>query len=295
MSFTFQDPIANRFLAYVPDSLRIDRTIFPEGRTIRLLTGTLDFTGTHDNFSVQQRLNVTNSLGIVNASVTSGTLKSCISPIKQKDLDAYLTNAAHTNKKFHENLLTEYCYLFYHHARGNHTTAFAHLYRSLELISYSFPLMHASMSRNYYKTYDSIRSYFKGGEDGELKFFRSFTNKLFEGDPILSTTADFNIIASNADLQSRIYKTFKRLYQGDTVIQFDDTLKKFTIPYSRLIDAIITLRNRYFHFATGGYQENISSHEMGHPDSFFGCFNVQAVTWLSMIYFEMLKTLCADE
>ena len=293
MAFTFAEPIAKNFRHNLPDSLRIDRSLFPEATLIRLLTGTLDFTHLFDGFSVSQRANLTNSLGSSNATVSSKTVKACIAPMSHTSLDAYLTRAGGINRAFYNNVLTEYCFFFYHKMRGNHTSAFVHLYRTLEFISYSFPLIHASTNRNYYRTYDEIRSYFSGTAQSELKFLRTFTNKLFENDPILQTTMDFSIVAQDLALQGKIYNTFKRIFGSDVDVQFDDALKKFTMPHKKLIDATVTLRNRFFHFATGGYQDNVSSYEVDHPDSFFENFNLQAATWVSIIYFEMLKGLCA--
>lgn len=51
---------------------------------------------------------------------------------------------------------------------------FVHLYRTLEFMSYSFPLIYASKSRNYRGTYDSLKKFLGGDGSGELKFSRSF-------------------------------------------------------------------------------------------------------------------------
>lgn len=47
---------------------------------------------------------------------------------------------------------------------------FVHLYRTLEFMSYSFPLIYASKSKSYRGTYDSLKKFLAGDSGGEVKF-----------------------------------------------------------------------------------------------------------------------------
>lgn len=293
MSFSYTEIIPNRYLQYVPDPLRLDRTDYVEARLIRLLLGSASFTCDYNGSTVLQLHDFSGTAVDPNLEVTSKGLRLLLRPLKQADICAYLRNFGRGNENFFQNLLAEVSYYFYQSHRGCHTAAFVHIYRVLEFISYSFPLIYTTTFSNHYKTYDALRSYFAGGDkQSEIKFLRLFADKMFEGDPILLTTADLNIVALDAVTCEKVFKGYRKVLRGVDDVIFDDALNRISIPYGKMIDVIYTVRCRYFHFATGGFHENIKSLEVGNPDVFFESLNKNAMTWLAMIYFKNLAALC---
>ena len=55
-----------------------------------------------------------------------------------------------------------------------------------------------------------------------------------------------------------------------------------------LLSFIVNLRNRYFHLASGGYNENISSRQLSESDIFFEIINDIGMNWVAQIYLEIL-------
>lgn len=277
----------------MPGSLRLDQTAYTEAKLIRVLLGTADISCDYDAFVFQPRHDYSRSGGIPNSAISSRTLKNLLIPIGHASLVKYLAKAGNTNHLFCQNLLTEFCFFLYQTRKGCHTAAFAHVYRTLELVSYTFPLVYAATSTNFLKSYDALRSYFAGdGKQGELKFLQRFVEVVFDGDPILNTSTDLDVTALDNVTRDKIYESLKKVLAEVKNVTSDDNLKRVTVPNRRMIEAIYVIRNRFFHFATGGHQENIKSLEIVHPDAFFENFNKQAATWIVMIYFKNLEELC---
>lgn len=289
MPFEYKESILPQYLRHIPDSVNLNKTNYAEAKLVRLLLGTCKIKSTNPNITLSQNRNYCDALGTINANPTSRTLKNLIAPLTLNDVDIYLDKVKNTNFSLFNDLLVEFSYFYLNTNQGNHTSAFIHLFRILEYISYSFPLVHASTSKNYYGTFNSLKSFFTQ-DGGELNFLIKFVNKLFETDPILNTMVDIEVRhITEPAIQTKIYKGYKKVLNWD-IITFDDTTEIFSFEYQHFIEIIRSLRNRYFHFAIGG-QKNIRSSEIEYPDLFFKQINIYAINWLSIVYFEIFKAM----
>ncbi|MDZ7796955.1 MAG: hypothetical protein U5N56_07890 [Candidatus Marinimicrobia bacterium] len=288
MNFDYIEVIPAQFLRHIPKSLNLVETNHIESKLLRLILGTCDIRDSYTLGVIKQRNNYSNALNSKNTNVTSSTIKSLLSPITLSQVDNYLAKNYNVNYSLINDLLYEYSYFFLNEKKGNHTTAFIHLYRILEYISYSFPLVHASTSKNFIGTFSSLKAYF-AGDGNELKFLEIFIERLFDSDPILASTFDINVQHSNRSVRDKLYAGFHRVLPSENA-EFNDSIYRVTITYSDLLKIIIQIRNRFFHFAVGG-QKNIRSSEIENPDLFFKHINNHAINWISIIYFEVFKTL----
>ena len=107
MSFTYTEPIAARYLGSIPDNLNVQKTTFPEPLLIRLLLGSLDFTLDHENISIRQRTNYSNTLGVNNRILSSRIIR-LTNPLAIEDLDDYLTKFKNANYNLFQDLLFEF-------------------------------------------------------------------------------------------------------------------------------------------------------------------------------------------
>lgn len=292
MIITHKEPLSSRKLSKLPPSLNLNTTKYKEAILFRLLTGSsnieYDYFGTVT--TIKQRLPLFNSSNKKNKNISKKIFKKYLkgSSLNTADLGTYFENVKNTNYQLFDELLYEYSHYFINSQKGSHVNAFINTYRILEYISYSFPLVHASTSKNYQGTYTSLQSYFTK-DGGELQFLKTFVGKMFDGDPILSSTVDIDIDTPNLESKKKIYKFYKRLLSQYSPI-CDDGLYRISIKYVDVIDIVKFIRNRYFHFAIGG-QENIKTSDIIYPDLFFKQINRHAINWFSIIYFEILKYL----
>ena len=120
-------------------------------------------------------------------------------------------------------------------------------------------------------------------------FLIRFVNNLFENEPELSLSAEFNIPGVNEEIRSKLYRSVKRILdKKESYITYDDTLYQFKVDYKNLIDLIVFIRNRYFHFSTGSGMKNFKSSEIIDPNLFFEIIIDNSFNWISRIYFEIL-------
>ena len=128
-----------------------------------------------------------------------------------KDLSDVLLNkeVIHRNKNFFDSLNNEYCNYYYHTDRDSHTVAFLHLYRVLEYISYTFPVMYASSTKDFSQSFELLKTLFSGEKDkGELKVFKDFIKKIISNERAYrNLSIDIDIVSDLEEYNTRIYKT----------------------------------------------------------------------------------------
>lgn len=202
---------------------------------------------------------------------------SQVSIIRNKRaIDAYFTKNRR-NHGVHEKVLFEISNYFVHQKHAP-ITAFTHLYRSLEYMAYSFPMLYAAKSKDYKGTFSDLKKFFSGDVAGELKFFRKFLQVLFEDEETtLKYEFEINLLLSRP-LESlkrdctTIYSTFPYYIENGIL----------RIKFENVLDFFITTRNRFFHMLVGQGQENFGSidYDIG---EYFNSLNPYVLNWMSII------------
>ncbi len=290
--FQYSDPVSSYYGNFLPNNLRIQHDSKLEAIFIRLLSGTLNIENQYTGELIEQRLNY-GVLPLQQISrVSAKPIRNCYSPKNLISLSSYIDDNENINRRFNTSLLREVSHYFYCKHRGNNMGGFVHLYRVLEFVSYSFPLIHSSKSRDYYGTFQSLQKYFQK-DGGELKFLNRFVLKLFDSRPELLLDVELNVAGYDNASRLSIYTSLKQiLTEKQSLVSFDDNLKQLKVKYKNFIEIAIHLRNRYFHFATGGFQKNIKTSEIVDPDLFFETINDSFLNWIYIIYGEIVKHLC---
>ncbi|HLP14561.1 MAG TPA: hypothetical protein VK177_21700 [Flavobacteriales bacterium] len=197
----------------------------------------------------------------------------------------------HRNKAFFESLNNEFCNYYYHTHKENHTLAFLHLYRVLEFISYTFPVMYASSTKDFSKSFDILKTLFSGEKDkGELKVFKYFITK------VMSIEKDYERLSIDIDITSdleeyneRIYNTILNICEKTIFEESRNTLNaRVSIKFSEFSSFIITIRNRYFHLKNS-QDNNIKSVDIVDSDHFFGLINKKSAYFLSLVTLVVIK------
>ncbi len=211
-----------------------------------------------------------------------------------KDLSEVLNDrsAIHRNKVFFETLNNEFCNFYYHTSKENHTVAFLHLYRVLEYISYSFPVIYASRTKDFSSSFEILRTLFNGDkEQGELKVFKYFIEKVMSIEKDYKRLSfDINITSDHGEYNKRVYQ--KLLDICDKNI-FDELRNienaRISIKFSHFSSFIITIRNRFFHLKNSQSQ-NISSVDIVDSDHFFQLINRKSAYFLSLVTIVVIES-----
>jgi hypothetical protein len=186
------------------------------------------------------------------------------------------------NRKFFSELLAEFLNFFIQSGRGCHMAAFVYIYRALERMSFSLPLLYASTNRDYYNTFKDLKAMFdpasKSGELGLLKKI-IHSGKLIDA---LMLAVKYDITFSSAyGHQQKYYSLVTSKYKDFD--SKDQNLLKVEISFSKVIDLLVMIRNRFFHARTGDGQPNIRIEEVHDADEFFGILNPVFASFLSII------------
>lgn len=286
LRFTPVEPMPVKSLSVLPVDLHIGRTpINFEVALIRLLTGTLDIACNLDNINIIQRINYSQLPASKNLKISSKTIKRSINPYTLKDLINALSKKRGRNYTFYRDLFFEFSNYFLRKKQNNEIVAFLHLYRILESISYTFPLIWASKANDYIGTFSQLRGYFNGEKTGELRMFERFIEDVIPS-PLLNFQVQFQINSVHSDWQERYYHAiFNNIIPNDIVSynEFSD----ITVKTHTLTSLMINLRNKYFHSLSGN-GNNFGSEDIVEANELFLSVNEIFANWLSIIYFEIL-------
>lgn len=293
--FKYSEGLSKRSISALSSFLRINSKSSEEVLLLRLLSGTVKVQNLVTKVTFEQRVNYLNLDYSHNTKTSTKLINDTLknSSISLKKLEGYYSSAIrYGNKVYFKNLLLELTNYFYQKKKGAHATAFLHLYRSVELISYCFPLYYTSRATSYEKTYNSLKDFFTKVE-GELSFFKNFVNEhLFKHNvALLDIHLSIRINSGVPELDSQYFQAIKKLCDKNKNIDLKSATPSSEIVISRrgLTSLIFDLRNRYFHLLSGDYNDNFSSVDLAEIDMFYECVNEHIVNWISVIYIEILS------
>jgi hypothetical protein len=277
--------------AFNDNILLLSNTAPEELLLLRLFNGTVDIKHLLSNKVFKPRINystfpykrIRKSRSIIENTLNDG--------LRFQDLSEYLRYSRRKHKGFYKPIRHEITNYLYQKYRKSHTLCFIYLFSLLEGISYGFPLIYSSKTNDFKKSYKSLQKYFLRKEnDGELAFFKRFVNEMFTRENYLTLSIDINIQGNNLnlELQQKYYRAIKKIC-NESDISDEDAPRKISLKFATFGDFIMNLRNRYFHYQRGGWQENLSSLEVVDPDSFFSIVNDSILNWIAIIYFEILN------
>lgn len=158
---------------------------------------------------------------------------------------------------------------------------FLHLYRMLEFMSYSFPMMYASTTMKYKGSYDALQKLFKGDSAGELKFFKNFIDVLYETEPLIKkyTFSQYIDVTNIHELEHDFNEIFNKV--NPKPFSFSGNTIEFEFRY--VIDIFVTIRNRYFHMLAGQGMYNFHNINYDIKELFAG-LNPAFLSWLIQIF-----------
>ncbi|WP_418122517.1 hypothetical protein [Variovorax sp. 160MFSha2.1] len=190
------------------------------------------------------------------------------------------------NRDFYRDILSEFLNYYIQAARGNNTSAFVFLYRILERISYSVPLLYTSTQSDFRGTFKDLKAILNADVEGELGLFKKFLGKGKFIDPLklqvvqkvsLSTAVGG---AAYYDLTCNRFSNFSSK---------DPAIHQVEIKFSDIPEFLITIRNRFFHLRTGDGRENITANEMLDSDEYFGKINPVILSFLAIVTLQTIS------
>jgi len=258
----------------------------------RLLTGTVNFRNTITKKITKPQYNYSKLPYKKSRKKNLKEISSFLNQgFKLSDFSDYLNYTKNRHQDYYRSIKIEITHYLYHSNNKDHVTAFIFSYRLLEAMAYGFPLIYASKSKNFQKTFNSLKKYFQGSDkDGELAFLNRFVSEMFSGSLFSGVNIDIDISAPKIDreIQQIFYSALKKASR-DCNIENENEPNSFSIPFLQFPKFIINLRNLFFHNLTGGWHEKISSMETVEPNIFFSLVNDKIINWLAIVFFEIIN------
>lgn len=267
----------------LPSSMQLP-TATNEALLLRILLGQIDFKKTTVSALIKSRMNYLRLPFTPTGSISFNAIGDIFSTednqfniIENKEqINNYFTQNRR-NHDVHEKVLFEISNYFAHQQYAP-ITAFAHLYRCLEYMAYSFPMLYAAKSRNYKGTFSDLKKFFSGDGSSELNFFKKFLQVLFE-DEESTLKYEFDMELSLSNPLDSLKRDCAAIYTKFPYIIENGTLQ---IKFENVLDFFITTRNRFFHMLVGQGQYNFESidYDLG---EYFNSINPYVLNWLSII------------
>ena len=187
------------------------------------------------------------------------------------ELEEFCKKNARRNEKFFLSLADELACLLYHQSKTNHIVSFIYLYRTLEAVAFSFPMIYATKSKDFRESFDQIKRNFSKENMGELAVFKQFVNSISEGE---LERAVYSIDVSSLDQprMSKLDGTLKRIFsqqmkEGRETLMLDQQAGQIQIKFMGMPDFIVSFRNAFVHLQSGSPM-NISANELYDIDDF---------------------------
>ena len=185
------------------------------------------------------------------------------------------------NREFYKEILSEFLNYQLHAMQGRNTSAFVFLYRILERVSYSVPLLYAATQSDYMGTFKDLKAILHADAEGELGLFKKFLGQGRFIDPIkLQIIQKIKFSCSSGygsnyyDLTCDKFKAFASM---------DQAAQEVEIKFSEIPELLKTIRNRFFHSRTGDGRGNITTITMPDSDEYFGKINPIIASFLAII------------
>jgi hypothetical protein len=283
----------------VSESFKLSETTPPNYNILRIIMGNVSVT---NNDTAETSDFSTNYLSLYYSYNDTKSAEVNLSEIlndsiEVDDLKTFFFDRRYSlkNKEFFNRLENEFCNFLTYQSKGSYTTAFIFLYRILEVISYSFPLIYASKTYDFKHTYGKLKEIFSnnsGNSKGELGFLKSAIKVMFEDSELLDTSIDIEL-NDEYEKNEKLFKAIKSVI--DDKLLHTDTVEnsQISICFGEVSSFIITLRNRFFHLFNRG-DKNLESIEIIDPDYLFSKINEPIFTWICVVYIEINKFLLEE-
>lgn len=192
------------------------------------------------------------------------------------------------NREFYKEILSEFINFQIQKMSGSNTSAFVFLYRILERVSYSVPLLYASSQSDFRGTFRDLKSILNADVDGDLGLFKKFLNQGKFIDAIKLQVPQKIAFATSTGNGTNYYKLTCDKFQKFT--STDQGALEVEIKFVDIPDLLITIRNRFFHSRIGDGRNNITTIDMIDSDEYFGKINPIIASFLAIVALQTIST-----
>lgn len=286
--YEYSDPLIKSNSKYPDLNVSINESYFL--KIFRILSGTINCT---DNFTEKTYRFRTNYFEFPCEQQDSLSHSSLTNMFPDEiDISALnvFFNQIRRNASFYKSIQVELVKCLIAKKKNDYLESFFYLYRIIEGICYTIPLLYTSKSNDFKRSYGQLKKFFSNNSsDGELAFFKRFISETYNNEDFFSSTVDVDFgCIEIEDLKTKYYDIYKRLAKDNNIEDFTEG-EEIKFSFIGFYEFLIEVRNRFFHFLQGSWNENLSSTELLYPDLFFKPIVKNGINWIGIILFEIIK------
>ncbi|AEK60824.1 hypothetical protein [Collimonas fungivorans] len=286
--YTYSEPIFTKN-DDISDGLSLEKNDSAALRIFRLLTGTCKIQDLYFKKIFKMDVNYLKFPYVKNTRFKKDIiLESFSDDARLSDLSKYFRKLK-TNQDFYQTIEYELLNCLTSRKQEKYLEAFFFLYRVLEGISYSIPLIYVSKSKSFNRSFASLQKFMPTkASEGELLFFRNFIETHWAKKSFYKLTLDIDISGIEVEELRPIYFNLYKSKAKDCLVDESED-EELKISFVGFLKFMIEIRNRYFHFLQGGWQENIKTSNIIFPDLFFKPIIDLALNWVATAMFEVIN------
>lgn len=269
--------------------LSLEENNNPALRIFRLLTGTCDIRDEYFGKTYKFRINYTDIPFSSNKATYKSLRRSFPDEVTLADISAYFEKLK-SNEEFYSLVEFELINCLTARDQKQYLEAFIFLYRLLEGISYSVPLMYVSRSRSFMSSFKALQAAMPTSEkEGELLLFKNFIDSSWKDKDFYESTLDIDLSVIEVEEMRSVYFNIYKKYLGKGSIESETEDEEIRVRFPEFRGFLVSIRNRYFHFLQGSWQKNIESGEIVFPDLFFKPLIDLGLNWIAICLFEIIS------
>lgn len=258
---------------------------------LRILCGTVNLQNKADGSVIKLRhCFLTQSLRkLKKTSIREIVTSAFDGDISVDDFEKYLAKASRINGDFWEKVKGELCLALACLSENQHTQAFLHIYRLLEMTSVALPLFYTSVEHDYYKSLDFLKALPQNPRDGDLAIFRKFVSILAKEGGYEELKMEVFYTKGNLTWDARYAKQIQDyVISGENLkASIDLANSKIEVPYAEFPSFFVTFRNRLFHNMLSS--ENLDLDKLGGSDAACEPLIKPALNWFTITLCVILK------
>lgn len=193
-----------------------------------------------------------------------------------------------SNYEFYKTIFLEYIACLYANKKKHGIVSLIHIYRILERISYTLPLLYAKNSNDYKGTYNYFKNFFNNSDRnmGELSFLKKAINSILDvTEKRFMFSYELNMDEGKALRDCLInIKNFDK-----NILEYNDRCVNFNLSIEDSIVFLINIRNSFFHALSG--KPHITLDKLPTPNSTFLKLTTNFINTLSFITVKTIESL----
>lgn len=192
------------------------------------------------------------------------------------------------NVAFFRDLSVELSHCLFRNALGSYVEAYLHMYRVIEKLAISFPLIYISSLSEFRQAKQELSDLFREA-GGELVFAGRFARMLADRSEYLQEySITFRTKLGDVEDFRLLISELNAACPGFVPEDLDLDIGRFDVPFQKVPEFLISSRNRLFHYDNSG-QRNIDIDKIHGAAELCRMMLAGGLQWIALAFLEIMR------